>query len=349
MLKLETELRRLRVFVFGPASDCDLNEEFCCHLELLTRDNLAAGMSAEQARAEALRRFGDVERIKRGCRAARRGSLPGALLWLIGIVAACGVILWTSPSAPQVNVLGQMLVITVFLFRLLMYLRAWPALIGGSISAAPEFTIARTAPPRTEESEQQQLNRGVSGFATSQMLRIVAVCAVIVCCLCATIVASSAKALSNHLRHVQGQANSDAEKFAGTWVLTVGDVYDLRDSPSTAPFINLPQGLPRNLPLAEVVIELRDGNLTGKRFLYGYGRGENSTAAVVEKGELELVNLHTEANVLVGDVTTPDGKRLPGRWEVKLTGAKEAELRVTGNEVPEEQRKLVVKLHRPQP
>lgn len=347
MLNLETVLRRLRAFVLGSSSERDLDEELRYHVELLTMDNIAAGMSPEQAKADALRRFGNIERVKKSCRAVHRGSLSGATLWLIGIIAVCGAILWAGPYPSQANVLGQTLVITVLLFRLLMYLRAWPGVNGSSTSQASELRVFEATPTiAMEGSDQPRLNRGFSAYARMQMLKIAALCAVMAACLCAVVVVSSAKALSNHLRHAQENARTEADMFVGTWVLTVGDIYDLKDSSLPAPFRNLPQGLNRDLPLAEVLIEVRNGNTTGKRLLYHYTPGTNPQSPVVEKGEVELVNIRAQGNVISGDVTSPEGKQLPGGWEMKLTSDKEAEVRATGKDVLEEQKKLALKLHR---
>ena len=45
----------------------DLDDELRFHLESRVDEAVAAGMPPEQARAEALRRFGDVERVRRSC------------------------------------------------------------------------------------------------------------------------------------------------------------------------------------------------------------------------------------------------------------------------------------------
>jgi hypothetical protein len=348
MLKFEIALRRLRTFVLGSSSKRDLDEELRYHVEMLTVENIAAGMSAKNAKAEALRRFGNIERIKSQCRAVHRGSLSGAARWVMGLVVACGALLWASPQPAQVSILGEMLIITIVLCRLLMYLRAWPVLTGSSASHASESSLLRaTARDSVNIKVPQRLYGLSAAFARGQGLRIVALAAVIVCGLCAVVIVSSAKALSHHLRHSQEKRNESAERFVGTWVLTVGDIYDLKDSSLPGPFGNLPQGLSRNLPLAEVLIEVHNGNITGKRLLYSYASGANSESPVVEKGEVNLVNIHAEANVLSGNSATPAGEPLPGDWEMKLTGENEVEVRVIGNDVPEEQKKLVLKLHRP--
>jgi putative ABC transport system permease protein len=57
---------------FGARPDADVDDELAFHIEMRARDLTALGMSLEQARAEALRRFGDVERVRVECRRLER-------------------------------------------------------------------------------------------------------------------------------------------------------------------------------------------------------------------------------------------------------------------------------------
>jgi hypothetical protein len=54
--------------------DDDILDELQSHIEMRTQDNLAAGMTADAARQDALRRFGDFERTRRECRRVRVGE-----------------------------------------------------------------------------------------------------------------------------------------------------------------------------------------------------------------------------------------------------------------------------------
>src|ERR1051326_8332122 len=63
-LRLRSLLRRSRV-------DAELDEEIVDHIERQTAQNVAAGMSPLDARAAALRQFGDVVRHKEQVRDAR--------------------------------------------------------------------------------------------------------------------------------------------------------------------------------------------------------------------------------------------------------------------------------------
>lgn len=52
----------------------EIRDELDFHIEMRTRDNVAAGMSPEQARQDALWRFGDVERTYKACRQTLLGE-----------------------------------------------------------------------------------------------------------------------------------------------------------------------------------------------------------------------------------------------------------------------------------
>ena len=62
---------RLRSLVFRGSRESDLSEELQTHLERETERLLAAGVSPEEARRQAVRLFGGVEQIKEDCRDAR--------------------------------------------------------------------------------------------------------------------------------------------------------------------------------------------------------------------------------------------------------------------------------------
>src|SRR5258707_606391 len=129
----------------------------------------------------------------------------------------------------------------------------------------------------------------------SRILKVVTVCAVIVGCLGAGMIVSPARELPNHSGRMQEKG---AEQFVGKWVLTVGDVYDLKDAALPAPFRDLPKGLARNLPLAEVSIMSNGGTLSGKRVLYHYAANTDSGTPAAEKAEVNLINIHAQANLL---------------------------------------------------
>jgi predicted permease len=59
---------------FGPDPDVNVEDEIRFHLEMRARDLAARGMSLDQARAEAVSRFGDVERVRAECRVLERAK-----------------------------------------------------------------------------------------------------------------------------------------------------------------------------------------------------------------------------------------------------------------------------------
>src|SRR6266545_3717334 len=62
---------RLRALFFKPKMEEELDEEVRFHLEREIEENIARGMSPEEARYAALRRFGGVERVKEESRDER--------------------------------------------------------------------------------------------------------------------------------------------------------------------------------------------------------------------------------------------------------------------------------------
>ena len=63
---------RLQSLFRGGAVDQELTEEMRFHLERQIAENLAAGMSPQEARRAARLEFGGVEQVKEGCRDTRR-------------------------------------------------------------------------------------------------------------------------------------------------------------------------------------------------------------------------------------------------------------------------------------
>src|ERR1035438_4478161 len=61
--RLRTQFRKKKL-------DQELSEEVAFHIEQETQENIAAGMSAEEARYAALRKFGGIDQVKEECRDA---------------------------------------------------------------------------------------------------------------------------------------------------------------------------------------------------------------------------------------------------------------------------------------
>lgn len=96
----------------GSADEREVREEIAFHLDRATQENLARGMGPEQARAEALREFGDLEKVRRDCLAARgRRPLPAIAGWAAGagLAIACffaGYAVRGADRAETVTVVG---------------------------------------------------------------------------------------------------------------------------------------------------------------------------------------------------------------------------------------------------
>src|SRR5258708_2188926 len=125
MLNLKTIMRRLGALNSSEVADRELDEELQFHLEMRTADNLAGGMRPAAARADAQRRFGDLEGVKGLCRRIDDDSAVKqwlrATLWLMVV---CGAALWANTKVAQVDVMGEILVITAALCRLLIAIRS---------------------------------------------------------------------------------------------------------------------------------------------------------------------------------------------------------------------------------
>ena len=65
----------LRSFFRRKQVDMELEDELRDHLEQQIKENLAAGMSPEDARFSALRALGGITQIEQQCRDARGGSV----------------------------------------------------------------------------------------------------------------------------------------------------------------------------------------------------------------------------------------------------------------------------------
>jgi predicted permease len=68
---LRAALARMRAFLNKPIGDADLDQELAAHLDLAIEDNLRSGLSPQEARRQALIRFGGVQQSRELQRAAR--------------------------------------------------------------------------------------------------------------------------------------------------------------------------------------------------------------------------------------------------------------------------------------
>ena len=113
----------------------DVEEELRFHVEMLARKFSQQGMSAAEASAAALRRFGDLETVKRQCiDISRRNSvLRRALKTSSILIALIGLAIHIVGSFDyKVARIGDVLIMIAVLGRLLLYVRgltpSWPNL-----------------------------------------------------------------------------------------------------------------------------------------------------------------------------------------------------------------------------
>lgn len=83
----------------------DIDDELAAHLAMRTQDNLASGMNAEQAEADARERFGDPEGAARACERVRtrRGRVGLALAAAAGAIALTAVALVVAGETPPAH------------------------------------------------------------------------------------------------------------------------------------------------------------------------------------------------------------------------------------------------------
>src|SRR5690242_12342855 len=94
---IKSILRCLRSRAF----EHEIEEELRFHVEMRTRDNIASGMAEEDAKREALRRFGDFDHVHAECREISRerlmdGAIMKAMKGITGVMLGCGLTLILS-------------------------------------------------------------------------------------------------------------------------------------------------------------------------------------------------------------------------------------------------------------
>jgi len=103
----------------------EVEEELQFHLDLLTEEHCRQNIPWEQAQAEAMKRFGNVEQIRDECvKIARRNqSVVLALKWFFACVFLFGILVRLFSTDYHVTRIGDLLMEVGALGRLLLYLR----------------------------------------------------------------------------------------------------------------------------------------------------------------------------------------------------------------------------------
>ncbi len=79
MNPLRSIFNRLRSVVQRRAAKQEIDEELRFHIDQRTAENIAAGMSPEEAEREARKRFGNMQSVREECREVHRASFGEAL------------------------------------------------------------------------------------------------------------------------------------------------------------------------------------------------------------------------------------------------------------------------------
>ena len=103
----------------------DVEEELLFHVEMLERKYIQLGMSTEQARTAALRRFGNLERVKRQCVtiSKRTSRLRRALKTSSILLVLAGLSICLLAFDYRVARVGDTLIMIAIAGRFLLYVR----------------------------------------------------------------------------------------------------------------------------------------------------------------------------------------------------------------------------------
>jgi len=103
----------------------EVEEELQFHIDMLERKYAQQGMSATDAKAAALRRFGNVERVKQQCvNISRRNSpLRRVLKTAAILIALTGLSIRLLSSDISIQHIGDTLIMIAISGRLLLYVR----------------------------------------------------------------------------------------------------------------------------------------------------------------------------------------------------------------------------------
>jgi hypothetical protein len=144
MRQVKTIFRHLRALWRFEIFDIGIETELSFHIETRTQDNIEAGMTALEAKADAVERFGDFEELKAECRRIKQQTrlerikrMAHLLSWAL---AALGIVLKYTSSVLQVHQGAGVLIAIAILLRLLMYAKG-----------------RQQAPPRAIADRQERL------------------------------------------------------------------------------------------------------------------------------------------------------------------------------------------------
>jgi len=103
----------------------EVDDELQFHIAMLELKYAEQGMSASQSKAAALKRFGNLERVKKQCvDISRRNSFLQRVFKTSSIlIALIGFSIWILSSEYRVARIGNILIVIALAGRLLLYVR----------------------------------------------------------------------------------------------------------------------------------------------------------------------------------------------------------------------------------
>jgi hypothetical protein len=116
----------------------EIDEELRFHLDMRTRENIRAGMPANDARQDAAERFGDIAHIASACEKIDKqySRALKALKFSLWTLAGAGIWLRMITSVDEVKHAGDVLVVIAVLLQLLIHVRA----VRPTTAATPRHT-----------------------------------------------------------------------------------------------------------------------------------------------------------------------------------------------------------------
>ena len=105
--------------------ECDVQEELSFHLDMVTREYVERGLSAAEAKAATLKRFGDVGKVRKQCVqiSHRRRPLRRVIKACLIALAFVGFAIRLLSEDVAVGHIGGTLVAIAVAGRLLLYVR----------------------------------------------------------------------------------------------------------------------------------------------------------------------------------------------------------------------------------
>ncbi len=122
---MRTAIANLLVRSKRRTASSEVEEELRFHIEMLERTYAQHGMSLTEAKTAALRRFGNVEAVKKQCVHISRRSSPVRRVLKSFTVLICltGLSVYLTASDYKVARIGTVLITIAILGRLLLYVR----------------------------------------------------------------------------------------------------------------------------------------------------------------------------------------------------------------------------------